>query len=159
MPLLKVSTLEPELVSIFGTTNKAGTNVGENLARAFMNYAMGVQNAGGGTFLGMGGFVGMQTELRAIYGVPNAVGTKAGQDIARAIHNGWFSVQTLFQTIMVPELPSFITTMGTIFSTPNQQGSKFAMDVAGAIDLYCKKTVITGVVPGTPPLLFSSPAT
>jgi hypothetical protein len=79
-------------------------------------------------------------------------------NVATAINTAWMSVQTTFQVgPAAANIGSLQSSLEAVFAVPVPSGSLFIMGLTNAIHVYCATTVITGVIPGVPPIPFSGP--
>ncbi len=136
----------------------SGALTAQTIMLAFQSYALGVQNMMGLPFIAMPTFSAGLSQLQASMSVPTPAGTIAAMNVATAINTAWMSVQTTFQTgPVVANIGSLQSALNGVFAAPVPAGSMFIMGLTNAIHAYCATTVITGVIPGAPPVPFSGP--
>lgn len=136
----------------------SGALSAQTIMMAFQSYALGVQNMMGLPFIAMPAFSAGLSSLQASMSAPVPAGAIAAMNVATAINTAWSSVQTTFQTgPVVANLASLQSALNGVFAAPVPAGSLFIMGLTNAIHTYCATTVISGVIPGAPPVPFSGP--
>jgi hypothetical protein len=53
--------------------------------------------------------------------------------------------------------PSHISPLIKLFSSPQASGMSFSKELAGILDDWTKTWVVSGLIPGAPPIPFSGP--
>ena len=136
----------------------SGALTAQTIMMAFQGYAVGVQNMMGLPFIAMPAFSARLSALQASLSAPVPAGAMAAMNVATAINTAWSSVQTTFQTgPAVANIGQLQSALNGVFAAPVPAGSLFIMGLTNAIHAYCATTVITGVIPGVPPVPFSGP--
>jgi len=136
----------------------SGSLTAQTIMLAFQTYALGVQNMMGLPFIAMPAFSAGLTQLQTSMAVPVPAGSIAAMNVATAINTAWMSVQTTFQVgPAAANIGSLQSSLEAVFAVPVPTGSLFIMGLTNAIHVYCATTVITGVIPGVPPIPFSGP--
>tara|TARA_Y100000004_G_C8954024_1_gene429925 strand:- start:2762 stop:3253 length:492 start_codon:yes stop_codon:yes gene_type:complete len=161
MPLI-IGTLQSELISIFEkgpSGNPAPQLVGIKVGQAYQNYCSTIINAGGGSFTAMPGATILGNEIGNILSTTSPAGALTGQKMAKAFDSCLSTLMSVFQTTIItaPGLGSLIPEMIDLFSTPNPSATLFANKLARALNTFTSSAIITGVIPGTPPVPFTGP--
>ena len=160
MPLI-VATLQSELVGIFDKPkgNPVPTPVAMNVAKAYMNYCSAGMNTGGFPFTAMPGAQTLGQELDAVMSKTNASGSLAAMDMAKAFDSCLATFMSTNQTTIVtaPGLPVLNTELVDLFSSPKPSASLFAMGFAKALNNYTMTAIVSGIIPGSPPIPFTGP--
>ena len=161
MPLI-LPTLQGELINIYEkgpSGNPAPSVVGINTAKAYLNYCSTIMNMGGGSFSGMPGSSALGSELGNIFSSTSPAGALTAQKIAKAFNDCLSALITVFQTTVVtaPGFGGLVPELIDLFSTPKPSATLFATKFATTLNNFTSAAIITGVVPGTPPVPFSGP--
>ena len=145
-----------ELSGVFSGHATAPIKPGQDIAKAFKNYLMMGQNAGG-------------------FPTTNVVDAAAGVSIG-----GVFASQLPAGLMVGTQIASHLTTMAITYMSGQQIGPpitapthtpqlmelfekmptfgmKFAKDLADVLDSWTKTWVVSGLIPGSPPIPFSGP--
>ena len=155
MALVK-ATMMMELAGVFAASNPDPMKPGQDIAKAFKNYLMMGMNAGGfpasnvvdaGAGAGIGGVFAQQLP----------VGAAIGSQIATQLTT--MSLTFLSGQQIGPPIASPSHTPGLIqlFSGPQPAGMAFAKELSGILDTWTKTWVVSGLIPGSPPIPFSGP--
>ena len=156
MALIK-STLQMELMGYFAGYASDPMKPGKDIAKAYKNYLLMGMNAGGfkatavttaqPTGMGIGGVFAQQLPVGA------AIGSQiAGQLTTMAL--SFMSGQQIGPPVAAPShTPQLIQ----LFSGPQPAGMAFAKELAGILDTWTKTWVVSGLIPGAPPVPFSGP--
>ena len=155
MPLVK-ATLMMELAGYFAAYAPDPMKPGKDIAKAFKNYLLMGMNAGGfpasnvvdaPTGMGIGGVFAQQLPV----GV--AIGTQIATQLT-TMALSFMSGQQIGPPIAPPShMPGLIK----LFSGPQPAGMAFAKELAGILDTWTKTWVVSGLIPGAPPVPFSGP--
>ena len=160
MPLI-VATLQSELVGIFDKPkgNPVPTPVAMNVAKAYMNYCSAGMNTGGFPFTAMPGSSTLGSDLDAVMSKTNASGSMTAMDMAKAFDSCLATFMSTNQTTIVtaPGLPILNTELVDLFSSPKPSASLFAMGFAKALNNYTMTAIVSGIIPGSPPIPFTGP--
>ena len=161
MPLI-LPTLQGELINIYekgsaGNTFPAG--VGHRTAKAYLNYCSTIMNMGSGSFSGMPGSTILGGDLGEIYYSTSPSGALTAQKIAKAFNDCLSTLITTFQTTIVtaPGFGGLVPELIDLLSTPKPSATLFATKFATALNNFTSAAIISGVVPGTPPVPFTGP--
>jgi hypothetical protein len=155
MALVK-ATMMAELAGYFATAAPDPMKPGKDIAKAFKNYLMMGMNAGGfpasnvvDAPTGMG--------IGAVFAQQLPVGAAIGSQIATQLTTmslTFLSGQQIGPPIAAPShLPGLIK----LFSGPQPTPVNFAKELAGILDTWTKTWVVSGLIPGAPPVPFSGP--
>jgi|TARA_Y100000034_G_scaffold42282_1_gene51834 hypothetical protein len=155
MALVK-ATMMMELAGTFASTNPTALKPGQDIAKAFKNYLMMGMNAGGfptsnvvdaGAGAGIGGVFAQQLPVGA------AIGSQIATQLSTMALT-YLSGQQIGPPITAPtHLPGLIQ----LFSGPKNTGMEFAKELAGILDDWTKTWIVSGMIPGAPPIPFSGP--
>jgi len=155
MPLVK-ATLMMELAGYFASPAPDPMKPGKDIAKAYKNYLMMAMNAGGfpasnvvdaPTGIGIGGVFAQQL----------LVGAAIGSQIATQLTS--MSLTFLSGQQIGPPVagPSHTPQLIQLFSGPQPAPMAFAKELAGILDTWTKTWVVSGLIPGAPPVPFSGP--
>ena len=161
MPLF-LPTLHGDMINIFEkgpTGNPTPSLVGIKTGQAYLTYCSSIINVGGGSFSGMPGSSALGSELGNILSATSPSSALTAQKIARAFNDCLSTLLTVFQTTIVtaPGFGSLVPELIDLFSTPKPSATLFATKFATALNNFTSAAVISGVVPGTPPVPFTGP--
>jgi|TARA_B100001778_G_C18591626_1_gene632549 hypothetical protein len=161
MPLI-LPTLQGDLINIFEkgpTGNPTPSLVGIKTGQAYLTYCSTIMNMGGGSFSGMPGSSALGSELGNILSATSPSSALTAQKIARAFNDCLSTLLTVFQTTIVtaPGFGSLVPELIDLLSTPKPSATLFATKFATALNNFTSAAVISGVVPGTPPVPFTGP--
>ena len=155
MALVK-ATMMAELAGSFAKTNADPMKPGKDIAKAFKNYLMMGMNAGGfpasnvvdaPTGMGIGAVFAQQLPVGA------AIGSQVASQLTTMALT-FLSGQQIGPPIAAPShLPGLIK----LFSGPKNTGLEFAKELADVLDTWTKTWVVSGLIPGAPPVPFSGP--
>ena len=155
MALVK-ATMMMELAGTFAASNPDPIKPGQDIAKAFKNYLMMGMNAGGfpasnvvdaGAGVGIGGVFAQQLPVGA------AIGSQIATQLTTMALT-FLSGQQIGPPITAPaHLPGLIQ----LFSGPQPSGMNFAKELADILDKWTKTWVVSGLIPGAPPIPFSGP--
>ena len=155
MALVK-ATLVAELGGYFATHAPDPMKPGKNIAKAFKNYLLMGQNAGGfpasnvvDAPTGMG--------IGAVFAQQLPVGAAIGSQIASQLSTmalTFLSAQQIGPPVAAPtHMPGLIK----LFSGPQPSPMNFAKELADILDTWTKTWVVSGLIPGAPPVPFTGP--
>ena len=155
MPLVK-ATMMMELAGTFAASNPTPIKPGQDIAKAFANYLKMGMNAGGfptsnvvdaAAGVGIGGVFAQQLPVGA------AIGTQIATQLTTMALT-YLSGQQIGPPVTAPtHLPGLIK----LFSGPQPTGMNFAKELADILDKWTKTWVVSGLIPGAPPIPFSGP--
>ena len=155
MALVK-ATMMAELAGKFATHAPDPMKPGKDIAKAFKNYLMMGMNAGGfpaSNVVDAGAGAG----IGAVFAQQLPVGAAIGSQIATQLTTmalTFLSGQQIGPPIAAPShLPGLIK----LFSGPQPTSMNFAKEISGILDTWTKTWVVSGLIPGAPPVPFSGP--
>ena len=155
MALVK-AVLFAELMGTFSTHSPDPMKPGKDIAKAFKNYLMMGQNAGG---FPASNVIDAPTGMQI--GQTFASQLPAGAAIGGQIASALTSMATTFlsgQQIGPPVVvPSHISPLIQLFSAHQASGMSFSKELAGILDDWTKTWTVSGLIPGAPPVPFSGP--
>ena len=155
MPLVK-PTLMMELAGYFAAPAPDPMKPGKDIAKAYKNYLMMAMNAGGfpasnvvdaPTGIGIGGVFAQQL----------LVGAAIGSQIATQLTSMSLTFLSGQQIGPPVAAPSHTPQLIQLFSGPQPAPMAFAKELAGILDTWTKTWVVSGLIPGAPPVPFSGP--
>jgi hypothetical protein len=162
MPLV-VSTLQSELVSIYTSGGDKGNpdpkKVGRDVAGAYFNYVSAGVDSGGSSFAGMPGKDTLGQKLGGIYGKEYTSGLLHAQDMAKEFDACLQTFKTAWQTVIVTTagtMPLFSGLNG-IFSSPNSDKAMFARKFGMELANFTMMAMVSGLIPGSPPVPYTGP--
>ena len=160
MPLT-VSTLQTELVGIFEKPkgNPVPTPVAMDIAKAYLNYCSAGIDTGGSNFVAMPGSSALGQALADVMSKTNASGAMAAMDMAKAFDKCLATFKTAWQTTIVtaPGLPVLGSELVDLFSSPKPSAIIFAQGYAKALNNYTATAIVSGLIPGSPPVPYTGP--
>ncbi len=155
MALVK-ATLVAELGGYFATHAPDPMKPGKNIAKAFKNYLLMGQNAGGfpasnvvdaPTGMGIGAVFAQQLPVGA------AIGSQISSQLSTMALT-FLSAQQIGPPVAAPtHMPGLIK----LFSGPQPSPMNFAKELGDILDTWTKTWVVSGLIPGAPPVPFSGP--
>ena len=155
MALVK-AVMMMELAGTFASTNPDPMKPGKDIAKAFKNYLKMGMNAGGfPTSNVVDAPTGMT--IGGIFTQQLPIGASIGSQIATALTTmalTYMSGQQIGPPVIAPShTPQLIQ----LFSGPQPSSLQFAKELAGILDTWTKTWVVSGLIPGSPPIPFSGP--
>ena len=156
MALIK-ATLMMELTPAFVPGVATAIKPGKDIAKAYKNYLMMGMNAGGfpasavtaaqPTGMGIGGVFAQQLPVGA------AIGSQIATQLSTMALT-FLSGQQIGPPVVAPtHMPQLIK----LFSGPQPAPMAFAKELAGILDTWTKTWVVSGLIPGAPPVPFTGP--
>ena len=156
MALVK-ATMMMELAGAFASPAPDPMKPGKDIAKAFKNYLLMGMNAGGfpasavtaaqPTGMGIGGVFAQQLP----------VGVAIGTQIATQLTTMALSFKSTNQIGPPVAAPSHTPQLIQLFSGPQPTSLQFAKELAGILDTWTKTWVVSGLIPGAPPVPFTGP--
>ena len=155
MPLVK-ATLMMELAGYFAAPAPDPMKPGKDIAKAYKNYLMMAMNAGGfpasnvvdaPTGIGIG----------VVFAQQLLVGAEIGSQIATQLTSMSLTFLSGQQIGPPVAAPSHTPQLIQLFSGPQPAPMAFAKELAGILDTWTKTWVVSGLIPGAPPVPFSGP--
>ena len=155
MPLIK-ATMQMELAGVFSGSHPTALKPGEKIAKAFKNYLQGGMNAGGfPTANVVDAPTGMA--IGGVFASQLLVGAAIGSAIAGHLSTMALTYMSGQQIGPPVAAPSHTPQLIQLFSGPQPAGMAFAKELAGILDTWTKTWVVSGLIPGAPPVPFSGP--
>ena len=155
MALVK-ATMFSELMGTFSTASPDPMKPGKDIAKAFANYLKMGQNAGGfpttnvvDTSAGM--------TIGQVFASQLPSGAAIGSQIASALTSMALTYMSTNQIGPPVTPPSHIGPLMKLYSGPQPSGMSFAKEMANILDTWAKTWVVSGLIPGAPPVPFSGP--
>ena len=156
MALVK-ATMMAELAGKFAPSNAPDPmKPGKDIAKAFKNYLLMGMNAGGfpasnvvdaSAGVGIGGVFAQQLP----------VGAAIGAQIATQLSTMALTFLSGQQIGPPVAAPSHTPQLIQLFSGPQPSAMTFAKELSGILDTWTKTWVVSGLIPGAPPIPFSGP--
>ena len=137
----------------------SGSITALTIMNAFQAYALPATNmAGFPVTVGMPAWPAALTQLQTAMSAPVPAPSIFVMNLTSAIHMAWSSLQTLFQISPVVAIPTNLSgPLEGICAAPSPSATVFISGFTTAVHGYCMSSIITGVIPGTPPIPFSGP--
>ena len=155
MALVK-AVMMMELAGTFAGTNPDPMKPGKDIAKAFKNYLQGGMNAGGfPTSNVVDAPTGMT--IGGVFAQQLPVGAAIGSQIATALTTMALTYLSGQQIGPPVAPPSHTPGLIQLFSGPKNTGMEFAKELAGILDDWTKTWMVSGLIPGAPPVPFSGP--
>ena len=155
MALIK-ATMMMELAGAFAAPAADPMKPGKDIAKAFKNYLQGGMNAGGfPTSNVIDAPTGMT--IGGVFAQQLPVGAAIGSQIATALTTMALTYLSGQQIGPPVAPPSHTPGLIQLFSGPKNTGMEFAKELAGILDDWTKTWVVSGLIPGAPPVPFSGP--
>ena len=155
MALVK-AVMMMELAGAFASPAPDPMKPGKDIAKAFANYLKMGMNAGGfptanvvdaPTGMAIGGVFAQQLPIGALI----------GSQIATALTTMALTYMSGQQIGPPIAAPSHTPQLIQLFSGPQPAGMAFAKELSGILDTWTKTWVVSGLIPGAPPVPFSGP--
>ena len=155
MALIK-STLQMELMGYFAGYASDPMKPGKDIAKAYKNYLLMGMNAGG---FPASNVVDAPTGMTigGVFAQQLPVGAAIGSQIATALTTMALTYLSGQQIGPPVAPPSHTPGLIQLFSGPKNTGMDFAKELAGILDDWTKTWVVSGLIPGAPPVPFSGP--
>ena len=155
MALVK-AVMMMELAGTFASTNPDPMKPGKDIAKAFANYLKMGMNAGGfPTSNVIDAPTGMT--IGGVFAQQLPVGAAIGSQIATALTTMALTYLSGQQIGPPVAPPSHTPGLIQLFSGPKNTGMEFAKELSGILDDWTKTWVVSGLIPGAPPVPFSGP--
>ena len=155
MALVK-ATMMAELAGVFAGSNPTPIKPGQDIAKAFKNYLMMAQNAGGfpaSNVVDAGAGMGIGSVFASQFLGGAAIGSQI------ATHLTTMALTFLSGQQIGPPItaPTHTPQLMQLFSGPQPTGMNFAKELSDILDSWTKTWVVSGLIPGAPPVPFSGP--
>ena len=155
MALVK-ATMMMEIAGVFAASNPSPLKPGQDIAKAFANYLKLGMNAGGFpttnvivTPCGM--------TIGQVFASQLPGGAAIGAQIASALTSMAATYLSTNQIGPPAVSPSHTSPLIQLYSGPQPSGMSFAKEMADILDTWTKTWVVSGLIPGAPPIPFSGP--
>ena len=161
MPLVS-ATFQAELVGIFEvgpSGNPSGKKVGIDISKAYMNYISAGMNVGGFPFSGMTGTSQLGSGLGDILDAESKSGAQTAQKMATEFDSCLQTFLSVNQTTIITTagLPGLISELVDLLSKANASATKFCQGFATAVNNHAMAAIVSGMIPGAPPIPFTGP--
>ena len=161
MPLVS-ATFQAELVGIFEkgpSGNKSGKLVGMDISKAYMNYISAGMNVGGFPFSAMPGTSALGSNLGDILDTTSKSGALTAQKMATEFDSCLQTFLSVNQTTIITTagLPGLISELVDLLSKANASATKFCQGFATAVNNHAMAAIVSGMIPGAPPIPFTGP--
>jgi len=155
MALIK-ATLFSELLQTFSAHSPDPMKPGKDIAKSFANYLKMGMNAGGfPTTNVIDAPTGMT--IGQVFASQLPAGAAIGSQIASALTSMAATYLSTNQIGPPVVTPSHTPQLIQLFSAPQASGMSFAKELADVLDTWTKTWVVSGLIPGAPPIPFSGP--
>ena len=155
MALVK-ATLFSELMATYGGHSPDPMKPGKDIAKAFKNYLMMAQNAGG---FPASNVVDAPTGMTigGVYAQQLPSGAAVATQIASALSTMALTFLSTNQIGPPAVSPSHTPELIQLYSGHQSTGVSFSKELANILDTWTKTWVVSGLIPGSPPIPFSGP--
>jgi len=161
MPLIS-ATFQAELVGIFEVGpdgNKSGKKVGIDVSKAYMNYISAGMNPAGFPFSAMPGTSALGSALGDILDKESPSGALTAQKMAKEFGSCLQTFLSVNQTTIITTagLPGLISELVDLLSKANPSATMFCQGFATAVNNHAMSAIVSGIIPGSPPIPFTGP--
>ena len=161
MPLVS-ATFQAELVGIFEVGpggNPSGKLVGMDISKAYMNYCSAGMNVGGFPFSAMPGTSALGSALGDILDKEEKSGALTAQNMAREFDSCLQTFMSVNQTTIITTagLGPLISGLVDLLSKANPSATIFCQGFATAVNNHAMAAIVSGIIPGAPPVPFTGP--
>ena len=156
MALVK-ATLMMELAGYFATYAADPLKPGKDIAKAYKNYLLMGMNTGGFPASAVTGAQPAGLGMGGVFAQQLPVGASIGSQIATQLTTMALSFMSGQQIGPPVVAPSHTPQLIQLFSGPQPTSLQFAKELAGILDTWTKTWVVSGLIPGAPPVPFSGP--
>mgnify|MGYP001166848052 FL=1 len=161
MPLVSAS-FQAELVGIFEvgpSGNPSGKLVGMDISKAYMNYISMGMNAGGFPFSAMPGTSALGSALGDILDKESPSGALTAQKMAKEFDSCLQTFLSVNQTTIITTagLGGLISELMDLLSKANPSATVFCQGLATAVNNHAMAAMVSGMIPGAPPVPFTGP--
>ena len=161
MPLVS-ATFQAELVGIFEVGpdgNPSGKLVGMDISKAYMNYCSAGMNTGGFPFSAMPGVSALGSALGDILDKESVSGAITAQKMAKEFDSCLQTFLSVNQTTIITTagLPGLISELVDLLSKANPSATMFCQGFATAVNNHAMAAIVSGLIPGAPPVPFTGP--
>ena len=161
MPLI-LPTLQLELIGILEKGPKGNPDpklVGQDIAKAYMNYVSAGINAGGGPFTGMTGASQLGTQLGDLLSKNPNMGASFSATFSMRVNTCLSTFLSVYQTTIITAAgtSALFQELNNIFSKPKGTSSLFANALGRALHNFTSTAIVAGVIPDAPGVPFTGP--
>ena len=161
MPLIS-ATFQAELIGIFEvgpSGNKSGKKVGIDISKAYMNYCSAGMNVGGFPFSAMPGTSALGSALGDILDKESKSGALTAQKMAKEFDSCLATFLSVNQTTIITTagLGGLISELVDLLSKANASATLFCQGLATAVNNHAMAAIVSGMIPGAPPVPFTGP--
>ena len=161
MPLIS-ATFQAELVGIFEVGpdgNPSGKLVGMDISKAYMNYISVGMNVGGFPFSAMPGVSALGSALGDILDKESPSSALTAQKMAKEFDSCLQTFLSVNQTTIITTagLPGLISELVDLLSKANPSATMFCQGFATAVNNHAMAAIVSGLIPGAPPVPFTGP--
>ena len=161
MPLVS-ATFQAELVGIFEkgpSGNKSGKKVGIDVSKAYMNYISAGMNAGGFPFSAMPGTSALGSNLGDILDKESPSSALTAQKMAKEFDSCLATFLSVNQTTIITTagLGGLISELMDLLGKANPSATVFCQGLATAVNNHAMAAMVSGMIPGAPPVPFTGP--
>ena len=161
MPLVS-ATFQSELIGIFDVGpdgNPSGKLVGLDVSKAYMNYISVGMNMGGFPFSAMPGVSQLGSALGDILDKESKSGALTAQSMATEFDSCLQTFLSVNQTTIVTTagLPGLTSELSDLLGKENASASLFCQGFATAVNNHAMAAIVSGLIPGAPPIPFAGP--
>ena len=161
MPLVS-ATFQAELVGIFEkgpSGNKSGKKVGIDVSKAYMNYISAGMNAGGFPFSAMPGTSALGSALGDILDKESPSSALTAQKMAKEFDSCLQTFLSVNQTTIITTagLGGLISELMDLLGKANPSATVFCQGLATAVNNHAMAAMVSGMIPGAPPVPFTGP--
>ena len=156
MALVK-ATLMMELAGYFAAPAPDPMKPGKDIAKAYKNYLLMGMNAGGFPASAVTAAQPTGMTIGGVFAQQLPVGAAIGSQIATALTTMALSFMSGQQIGPPIAAPSHTPQLIQLFSGPQPTALNFAKELSGILDTWTKTWVVSGLIPGAPPVPFSGP--
>ena len=161
MPLVS-ATFQAELVGIFEvgpSGNPSGKKVGMDISKAYMNYCSAGMNVGGFPFSAMPGTSALGSALGDILEKESPSGAVTAQKMAKEFDSCLATFMSVNQTTIITTagLGGLISELVDLLSKANASATLFCQGLATAVNNHAMAAMVSGMIPGAPPVPFTGP--
>ena len=161
MPLIS-ATFQGELIGIFEVGpggNPSGKLVGMDISKAYMNYISMGMNTGGFPFSAMPGVSALGSALGDILDKESPSSALTAQKMAKEFDSCLQTFLSVNQTTIITTagLPGLISELVDLLSKANPSATMFCQGFATAVNNHAMAAIVSGLIPGAPPIPFTGP--
>ena len=162
MPLVSAS-ITAEIMDKFSKPNKTAAAVWPTVAKAYCNTYLqaGMNAAPGGACTGVPGVATLATDLIEIHSSLSKSYAIVAPKVAKAFDAALMTFISVYQNTIVTTagVPQLINDLINAAAAPVSDPTKYPRELAKALDVYTKSAIVSGIIPGSPPVPFTGPIT